>query len=98
MEVKGIVTIGLEHIHPHPDNPRKDLGELTESEVQDLDIALAVSLGMKCGPGQLDMDTLEHLNNLQAELDRTKAELMEAKSGPDYKLLYDQLIEKMLSR
>ena len=55
-------------------------------------------LGMKCGPGQLDMDTLEHLNNLQAELDRTKAELREAKSGPDYKLLYDQLIEKMLSR
>lgn len=53
---------------------------------------------MKCGPGQLDTDTLEHLNNLQAELDRTKAELREAKSGPDYKLLYDQLIEKMLSR
>lgn len=49
-------------------------------------------------PGQLDTDTLEHLNNLQAELDRTKAELREAKSGPDYKLLYDQLIEKMLSR
>jgi mRNA interferase MazF len=74
------------------------IGELTESEVQDLDITLAVSLGMKCGPGQLDTDTLEHLNNLQAELDRTKAELREAKSGPDYKLLYDQLIEKMLSR
>lgn len=74
------------------------IGELTESEVQDLDIALAVSLGMKCGPGQLDTDTLEHLNNLQAELDRTKAELREAKSGTDYKLLYDQLIEKMLSR
>lgn len=74
------------------------IGELTESEVQDLDIALAVSLGMKCGSGQLDTDTLEHLNNLQAELDRTKAELREAKSGPDYKLLYDQLIEKMLSR
>lgn len=65
------------------------IGELTESEVQDLDIALAVSLGMKCGQGQLDTDTLEHLNNLQAELDRTKAELREAKSGPDYKLLYD---------
>ena len=30
MEVKEIVTIGLEHIHPHPDNPRKDLGDLTE--------------------------------------------------------------------
>lgn len=29
------------------------IGELTESEVQDLDIALAVSLGMKCGPGKL---------------------------------------------
>ena len=50
---------------------------------------------MKCGPGQLDTDTLEHLNNLQAELDRTKAELREAKSGPDYKLLYDQLMPYM---
>lgn len=30
MEIKGIVNIGLEHIHPHPDNPRKDLGDLTE--------------------------------------------------------------------
>lgn len=39
-----------------------------------------------------------NLTELQAELDRTKAELREAKSGPDYKLLYDQLIEKMLSR
>lgn len=56
------------------------------------------SCGKNCRPGQLDTDTLEHLNNLQAELDRTKAELREAKSGPDYKLLYDQLIEKMLSR
>ena len=74
------------------------IGELTESEVKDLDAALAISLGMKCGQGQLDTDTSEHLNNLQAELDRTKAELREVKSGPDYKLLYDQLIEKMLSR
>lgn len=30
MEAKEIVNIGLEHIHPHPDNPRKDLGDLTE--------------------------------------------------------------------
>lgn len=30
MEAKDIVNIGLEHIHPHPDNPRKDLGDLTE--------------------------------------------------------------------
>lgn len=74
------------------------IGELTESEVKNLDVALAISLGMKCGQGQLDTDTSEHLNNLQAELDRTKAELREVKSGPDYKLLYDQLIEKMLSR
>ena len=74
------------------------IGELTESEVEDLDVALAISLGMKSESGQLDTDTLEHLNNLQVELDRTKAELREAKSGPDYKLLYDQLIEKMLSR
>lgn len=26
----GIVYIGTGHIHPHPDNPRKDLGDLTE--------------------------------------------------------------------
>ena len=66
--------------------------------MQDLDIALAHTSFLTKPPGQLDTDTLEHLNNLQAELDRTKAELREAKSGPDYKLLYDQLIEKMLSR
>ena len=30
MEAKEIVNIGLEHIHPHPDNPRKDLGDLTD--------------------------------------------------------------------
>lgn len=27
MEAKEIVNIGLEHIHPHPDNPRKDLSQ-----------------------------------------------------------------------
>lgn len=48
--------------------------------------------------GQADADTLERLNNLQMELERTKTELKEAKSGPDYKMMYDQLIEKMLSR
>ena len=66
--------------------------------VKELDVALAISLGMKCRPGQADADTLERLNNLQMELERTKAELKEAKSGPDYKMMYDQLIEKMLSR
>lgn len=25
-----IVSVGVEHIHPHPDNPRKDLGDLSE--------------------------------------------------------------------
>lgn len=55
-------------------------------------------LGMKCRPGQADADTLERLDNLQMELERTKTELKEAKSGPDYKMMYDQLIEKMLSR
>lgn len=30
MESKEIVVIGIEHIHPHPENPRKDLGDLTE--------------------------------------------------------------------
>lgn len=25
-----IINIGIEHIHPHPDNPRKDLGDLSE--------------------------------------------------------------------
>lgn len=28
--MSDIVNIGVEHIHPHPDNPRKDLGDLTE--------------------------------------------------------------------
>lgn len=74
------------------------IGELTDDEVKELDVALAISLGMKCRPGQADADTLERLNNLQMELERTKTELKEAKSGPDYKMMYDQLIEKMLSR
>lgn len=30
MESKEIVVIGIDHIHPHPENPRKDLGDLTE--------------------------------------------------------------------
>jgi len=30
MEIKGIVSIGIEHIHPHPENPRKNLGDLSE--------------------------------------------------------------------
>ena len=25
-----LTLIQLDHIHPHPDNPRKDLGDLTE--------------------------------------------------------------------
>ena len=29
-ELKGLVYVGVEHIHPHPDNPRKQLGDLTE--------------------------------------------------------------------
>ena len=28
--MNDIVNIGVEHIHPHPENPRKDLGDLTE--------------------------------------------------------------------
>lgn len=28
--MSDIVNIGVEHIHPHPENPRKDLGDLTE--------------------------------------------------------------------
>lgn len=28
--MSGTVNIGVGHIHPHPDNPRKDLGDLTE--------------------------------------------------------------------
>lgn len=30
MVSKGIVLLSVEHIHPHPDNPRKDLGDLSE--------------------------------------------------------------------
>ena len=29
-KVKQLVLIGVEHIHPHPENPRKELGDLTE--------------------------------------------------------------------
>ena len=29
-EKQGITYIGIEHIHPHPENPRKDLGNLEE--------------------------------------------------------------------
>ena len=28
--MNDIVNIGIEYIHPHPKNPRKDLGDLTE--------------------------------------------------------------------
>ena len=63
-----------------------------------MDVALAISLGMKCGPGQIDEDTIMHLNNLQRELSDTKEELEKLRSGPDYKMLYDQLIEKMINR
>ena len=28
--MSDIINIGVEHIHPHPENPRKDLGDLTE--------------------------------------------------------------------
>lgn len=30
MENKGFVNIGIEHIHPHPENPRRELGNLDE--------------------------------------------------------------------
>ena len=29
-ERRNIVYIGIDHIHTHPENPRKDLGDLTE--------------------------------------------------------------------
>ena len=29
-ERRDIVYIGIDHIHTHPENPRKDLGDLTE--------------------------------------------------------------------
>ena len=28
--MSNIVNIRIDHIHPHPDNPRKNLGDLTE--------------------------------------------------------------------
>ena len=30
MDDKGIVSIAVENIYQHPDNPRKDLGDLSE--------------------------------------------------------------------
>lgn len=43
------------------------IGELTDDEAKELDVALAISLGMKCRLGQADADTLERLNDLQMD-------------------------------
>lgn len=39
MESSEVVKIRVENIYPHPDNPRKDLGDVTE---------LAESMKMPC--------------------------------------------------
>lgn len=74
------------------------IGELTDEEEKNLNIALAISLGIPFGPGQLDIDALKRMNDLQAQLEKANAELEDMRKQPDYKMLYDGLIEKMLNR
>lgn len=74
------------------------IGELTDEEEKNLNIALAISLGIPFEPGQLDTDALKRMNDLQAQLEKANAELEDMRKQPDYKMLYDGLIEKMLNR
>lgn len=83
------------------------IGELTDRELQELDIALSISLGLDwmqpetsrggCQPEDLEA-MQQQLTETEAKLAAVTAELAELKNQPDYKLLYDQLIEKLLDR
>lgn len=83
------------------------IGELTDRELQELDIALSISIGLdwmqpKTSRGGYQPEDLEvmqqQLTETEAKLAAVTAELAELKNQPDYKLLYDQLIEKLLDR
>ena len=83
------------------------IGELTDRELQELDIALSISLGLDwmqpetsrggCQPEDLEA-IQQQLTETEAKLAAVTAELAKLKNQPDYKLLYDQLIEKLLDR
>lgn len=45
-----------------------------------------------------DLEAMQQLTETEAKLAAVTAELAELKNQPDYKLLYDQLIEKLLDR
>ncbi len=94
-----IYSVSTERLGTH-------IGELTDRELQELDIALSISLGLDwMQPETSQGDQPEELKTMQqrlaeteAKLEKAIAELAEMKSRPDYKLLYDQLIEKLLDR
>lgn len=74
------------------------IGELTDRELQELDIALSISLGLDWMQPE-DLEAMQQqLTETEAKLAAVTAELAELKNQPDYKLLYDQLIEKLLDR
>lgn len=80
---------------------------MTDRELQELDIALSISIGLDwmqpknlaegCQPEDLEA-MQQQLTETEAKLAAVTAELAELKNQPDYKLLYDQLIEKLLDR
>lgn len=82
------------------------IGDLTSEELTELDIALAISVGLDWmqpktsrGGGTEELEAMrQQLTEADAKLAAATAELAEMKSRPDYKLLYDQLIEKLLDR
>ena len=83
------------------------IGELTDRELQELDIALSISLGLdwmqpetsRGGYQPEDLEAMQQqLTETEAKLAAVTAELADLKNRPDYKLLYDQLIEKLLDR
>lgn len=75
------------------------IGELTDRELQELDIALSISIGLDWGCQPEDLEAMQQqLTETEAKLAAVTAELAELKNQPDYKLLYDQLIEKLLDR
>ena len=74
------------------------IGELTDRELQELDIALSISIGLDWMQPE-DLEAMQQqLTETEAKLAAVTAELAELKNQPDYKLLYDQLIEKLLDR
>ena len=95
-----IYSVSTERLGTH-------IGELTDRELQELDIALSISLGLdwmqpetsRKGYQSEELETMQQqLTETEAKLAAVTAELAELKNRPDYKLLYDRLIEKLLDR